>query len=198
MLNIYGGTSPPEQLLRHSLAFGAERTLEQDPAFAFRVIVDIASKALSPAINDPTTAVLAIDQIHRLLRSIGTRRLDSGFLRDASGELRLIYRTPKWDDFVRLGVSEIRMFGAGSLQVARRLRAMLDHLKQTLPPKRIPPLDEELKLLDRAVERNFPDPEDRRLAGVGDYQGIGSIALTNSDRANLSSQSQMSGEGEAV
>ena len=53
---------------------GQERTLEQDPAFAFRIIVDIASKGLSPAINDPTTAVLAVDQVHHLLRNVGSRR----------------------------------------------------------------------------------------------------------------------------
>ena len=45
------------------VAFGRSRTLEQDPAFAFRIMVDIASRALSPAINDPTTAVLALDQL---------------------------------------------------------------------------------------------------------------------------------------
>ena len=47
--------------------------MEQDPTFAFRIIVDIALKALSPAINDPTTAVIAIDQLHRLLRKAGNR-----------------------------------------------------------------------------------------------------------------------------
>ena len=49
--------------------------MEQDPLFGFRIIVDIALKALSPAINDPTTGVLALDQIHRLLRVVGKRRL---------------------------------------------------------------------------------------------------------------------------
>jgi uncharacterized membrane protein len=46
--------------------FGSERTMQQDPLFGFRILVDIAIKALSAAINDPTTAVLAIDQLHRL------------------------------------------------------------------------------------------------------------------------------------
>ena len=110
--------------------------MEQDPAFAFRIIVDVATKALSPAINDPTTAVLAIDQIHRLLRDVGRRHLDDERVRDASGAVRLIYRTPGWDDFVHLAITEIRHFGAGSIQVARRLRAMLDNLIQVLPPAR--------------------------------------------------------------
>ena len=73
---LYGGARAAEDgALRSAVAFGSERTLEQDPTFAFRIVVDIALKALSPAINDPTTAVLAIDQLHRLLRLVGMRHL---------------------------------------------------------------------------------------------------------------------------
>ena len=86
--------------------------MEQDPAFAFRILVDIANKGLSPAINDPTTAVLALDQIHHLLRNVGCRCLDDGRICDATGQIRLIYRTPDWEEFVRLAVTEIRLFGA--------------------------------------------------------------------------------------
>jgi Predicted membrane protein len=64
-----------ERKLRASVVLGDERTMEQDPLFGFRILVDIAIKALSKAINDPTTAVLAIDQLHRLLRSAGRRNL---------------------------------------------------------------------------------------------------------------------------
>ena len=96
-------------------------------------MVDIASKGLSPAINDPTTAVLAIDQIHHLLRNVGSRHLDDERVRDAAGRVRLVYRTPAWEDFVQLAVTEIRHFGGESIQIARRLRAMLENLIQTLP-----------------------------------------------------------------
>jgi len=92
--------------LWQSVAVGAERTLEQDPAFAFRILVDIASKGLSPGINDPTTAVLAIDQIHHLLRNVGGRRLDDERMRDTEGRLRLVYRTSDWKDIVYLAVTE--------------------------------------------------------------------------------------------
>jgi uncharacterized membrane protein len=109
LFQVYqGGEKLSEDSLRQSVAVGQERTLEQDPAFAFRIIVDITSKGLSPAINDPTTAVLAIDQIHHLLRTVGSRRLDDERVRDATGRLRLAYRTPDWEDFVRLAVTEIR------------------------------------------------------------------------------------------
>lgn len=159
--------------LRASLAFGTERTLEQDPAFAFRILVDVASKALSPAINDPTTAVLAIDQIHDLLRQVGLRRLGAGEVRDAAGHLRLLYRTPDWDDFVLLAVTEVRQYGSGSVQVARRLGAMLEDLVLALPRNRTAPLAEQLRLLRASIERSFQDPEDRVRAAVGDSQGIG-------------------------
>ena len=105
--------------LCQSVAVGQERTLEQDPTFAFRILVDIASKGLSPAINDPTTAVLALDQIHHLLRDVGSRRLDDERICDPAGRLRLIYRTPGWKDFVQLAVTEIRQFGGTSIQVDR-------------------------------------------------------------------------------
>lgn len=159
--------------LAKTVAFGAERTMEQDPAFAFRIMVDIASRALSPAVNDPTTAVLAIDQLHRDLLYLGRRQLSSGSVADASGTLRLVYPTPKWEDFVALAVNEIRLFGANSIQVARRLRAMLEHLAGVLPEPRVPPLREELAMLQRAVERSFPEEADRRRAHTGDLQGIG-------------------------
>jgi uncharacterized membrane protein len=174
LFRVYqGGQSLDEDGLRRAVALGAERTLEQDPAFALRVIVDIASKSLSPAINDPTTAVLAIDQLHHLLRLVGGRRLDDGRVRDAAGKLRLIYRTPNWEDFVLLAVTEIRQFGGTSMQVARRLRAMLENLMASLPPERTPLLRRELTLLQRTVERAFRDPEDRARADAGDLQGVG-------------------------
>jgi uncharacterized membrane protein len=150
-----------------------ERTLEQDPAFAFRIIVDIASKALSAAINDPTTAVLALDQIHNLLREVGRRRLDNGIVYDSTGQLRLVYRTPNWEDFVALAITEIRQFGASSMQVARRMRAMLDDLIPSLPAGRASVLRQELDLLRSTVDQRFTVPQDRSRAELPDFQGLG-------------------------
>ena len=173
LFRVHGGAGLPAKALKQSVALGVERTMEQDPMFAFRVIVDIASKGLSPAINDPTTAVLALDRLHHLLRHVGSRRLDDEKVRDASGRIRLLYHTPDWKDFVRLAVTEIRQFGGSSIQVARRLRAMLENLIETLPAERAEPLRQELKLLKKSAERFFQEPEDRALADVGDSQGVG-------------------------
>jgi len=165
-----------DEALRQCVAIGPERTMEQDPRFAFRIMVDIANKALSPAINDPTTAVLVLDQLHRLLLYVGQRDLEAGEARDGEGAIRLIYDTPNWPDYVLLAITEIRHYGAGSMQVARRLRAMLEQLMRVLPEQRREPLRRELELLQKSVERGFNDQIDREMAEVSDNQGVGGSA----------------------
>jgi uncharacterized membrane protein len=162
-----------ERRLRGAVAFGSERTIEQDSTFAFRVIVDIGIKALSKAINDPTTAVQAIDQLQRLLRDLGGREFGNGQVVDEGGLLRVLFPTPNWEDFVQLSFSEIRLYGAENFQVARRLRAMTDNLLKALPESRWPALLRERNLLDQAIERLYFLPEERALARVADAQGIG-------------------------
>jgi uncharacterized membrane protein len=162
-----------ERFLRAQVAFGRERTIEQDSTFAFRVIVDVAIKALSPAINDPTTAVIAIDQLQRLLRSVGRRDLRDEAMSDNQGRLRLIFHTPNWNDFVALTFSEIRMYGTTNLQVVRRLRSMIRDLLQNLPERRRELVHGELDLLDRSIERVYLLPEDLTRARIADSQGLG-------------------------
>jgi uncharacterized membrane protein len=174
LFSIYrGGESLNRDELRRSVVLGVERTIEQDPEFVFRIIVDIAIKALSPAINDPTTAVACIDQLHRLLRRIGQRNLGDGKLRDGQGTLRVTFPTPDWEDYVHLAVSEINHYGADSIQIVRRLRAMLTDLLEHLPEQRTPVIRERIELLDLSVMRNFIDPVERELAMLGDYKGLG-------------------------
>jgi uncharacterized membrane protein len=168
-----GGADLPDHLLRNSIAIGRERTFRQDPTFALRIIVDIAAKALSPAINDPTTAVLALDEIHHLLGTAGSRQLDDRAIRDAEGSYRLVHHAPNWADFVNLGVTEIRHYGSQSIQVTRKLRAMLENLIQRLSEDRAAPLRQELMLLKRSAVRAFAEPEDQALADVSDPQGVG-------------------------
>jgi uncharacterized membrane protein len=174
LFRLYGGAGAvDDHRLRAAVALGSERTLEQDPTFAFRILVDIAIKALSPAINDPTTAVLAIDQLHRLLRMVGLRHVSGDEYCDEDGEPRFIFRTPNWEDFVHLTCTEIRHCGAGSVQIMRRLRSMLENLMLTLPQHRHAELRQQLKLLDRTIEEQYIFPEDRELARLPDPQGLG-------------------------
>ncbi|HWJ19870.1 MAG TPA: DUF2254 family protein, partial [Geobacterales bacterium] len=174
LFNLYGGAhSIDEDTLRASVVFGSERTMDQDPTFAFRIVVDIALKALSPAINDPTTGVLAIDQLHRMLRQVGNRHLRTDEILDLCGQLRVVFRTPNWEDFVHLAFREIRACGSNNLQIVRRLRAMIENLVQTLPAHRHTALRSELDLLDREIAQNFLYPEDLALAHIADAQGLG-------------------------
>jgi uncharacterized membrane protein len=174
LFRLYGGASAmDDRQLQAAVALGSERTLEQDPTFAFRILVDIAIKALSPAINDPTTAVLAIDQLHRLLRLVGMRHVSREEICDEAGELRLVFLTPNWEDFVHLACTEIRHCGAGSIQITRRMRSMLENLMHTLPTHRHPELRKQLELLDRAIEGHYAFAEDRALARIPDPQGLG-------------------------
>jgi uncharacterized membrane protein len=180
---LYGGAGALEEgTLRATVAFGPERTLEQDPMFALRILVDIALKALSPAINDPTTAVLAIDQIHRLLKTVGRHRLHGSRVVDKAGRLRVVFPTPNWDDFVVMACSEIRACGAGSVQIARRLHAMLDDLLASLPAYRHAALAAERERLDHAIETLYPIPADRALARIPDSQGLGGSSRARSAR----------------
>jgi uncharacterized membrane protein len=171
---LYGDAARiDDETLRATVAFGPERTLEQDPMFAFRILVDIALKALSPAINDPTTAVLAMDQVHRLLRALGKRQLSGDVISDADGEPRVIFRTPNWNDFVHVACTEIRACGADNMQIARRLRAMLENLMSALPSHRREALERELDLLERTIVQVYALPEDLTLARIPDVQGLG-------------------------
>jgi len=171
---LYGGaTGIDDRKLREAVAFGPERTMEQDPLFSFRIMVDIALKALSPAINDPTTGTLAVDQIHRLLRVVGRRRLRGELLTDGLGQPHVIYHTPNWEDFIHLSCTEIRHCGASNVQIARRLRAMFDNLLVALPSHRHQALKDERDRLDQALKGLYPIPADLALASVPDPQGIG-------------------------
>lgn len=170
-------------LLRNAVAFGPERTMEQDPIFPFRIIVDIGLKALSPAINDPTTAVLALDQLHRLLRLVGGRHLRGETIRDEEGQHRVILRTPNWEDYVHVACIEIADCGASNVQIARRLRAMLENSIGWLPRHRHPALVQQLARLDRMLTSLYPNADDLMLARMADTQGLGGSSRTRTAAA---------------
>lgn len=160
--------SPPEVLA--FVGLNRERTMTQDAAFGFRQLVDIAEKALSPAVNDPTTAVQVLDRIHDLLRRVAVAPDPSGYHRDGTGRLRLVLPVARWDSLVALACDEIRFYGGGSHQVQRKMRAMLDDLGTVVDEARRAPLERQRRLLDAAAARHFPDDEDRAAALTGDFE----------------------------
>jgi uncharacterized membrane protein len=181
IFRVYGGRdSNDDAWLQRALAVGDERTMKQDPGFVFRLLADISSKALSPGVNDPTTSIQALDQIDLLLRDVGRRRLNTGAVRDDHGAIRLVRRVPSWQDFLSLALVETHQFGVGSVQVMRRMRALLEDLRETVPPYRRPAIDAELALVDAAAERSFPDIGDQQTAAASDRQGLGSTATDRS------------------
>jgi uncharacterized membrane protein len=133
--------------VRGAVGLGAERTFEQDAAFGIRQLVDIALRALSPGVNDPSTAVQALDRIHDLLRRLARRYFPSR-VRAVDGVVRLSIERPDWDDHVRLALEEIRLTGAGQVQVDRRLRTLLDDLISIAPDHRLAVLRLERDRLD--------------------------------------------------
>ena len=147
--------------------------IAQDPAFALRAIVDIALRALSPAVNDPTTAVQALDGLDVLLLDLARRDLDRRRIADEGGRLRLVYANPGWSELLDLALTEIRHYGTGSPQIPRRMRALLVGLSEQAPAMRRPALAGQLERLDRAVFAAYPDPVERAHAQVADRLGIG-------------------------
>jgi uncharacterized membrane protein len=175
ILRIVGGTGPiPEETLRRAIELGAERTFDQDPKYAIRLLVDIAIRALSPAVNDPSTAVQALNEIEDLLLRLGRRRLEIGTYRDAAGKPKFLLHYPSWEDFLRLGLDEIRFYGASSVQVMRRMKALLSELVSMLPEERALALQYWQARLQSTVEKTFSDREDILDASDEDRQGLGS------------------------
>jgi len=175
LLRVHGARALlVEEQLRKTIQLARERTFEQDPRYALRLLVDIAIRALSPAINDPTTAVQAIDQIEDLLRRLGRLALDAGCLTDRRGTLRVVFPTPSWEDYLSLGFDEIRHYGADSVQVMRRLRAALLGLEESVTEvERGNLVKGYLQQLDRTVRYSIQDAQEQLTALREDRQGLG-------------------------
>jgi uncharacterized membrane protein len=127
------GHPPPERELLACVDLGRARTLYQDPTFGIRQLVDVATQALSPAINQPTTAVLVIDRLHDLLLRIARLPTPTGLHVDAAGTVRLVEPTYSWDYLLHLAFAEIMALGITSPHVTRRLAAALADLAADVP-----------------------------------------------------------------
>jgi uncharacterized membrane protein len=158
-----------------SVILDRERSHQFEPAFGLRKLVDVAARSIySSPFQDPSTSVQAINAIHDILRRLAPREFPSGRHQDVHGQVRLVERVMSWEGYVRLAFDELRLVGAGSPQVARRLRAALEDLKTVAPPERRPALDRQLELLEDGVRRAFTDDVDVDAALIPDMQGIGS------------------------
>lgn len=174
LASVRGSVRPvPEGRIQKRIILGRDRTVDNEPTYALRLMVDIAIRALSPAINDPTTAVMALDQIEAVLRTLGRSKLDVGCCFDSSGAVRLVYEHPTWEDILLLALSEIQQYGRGSMQVQRRMGALLSDLTYRVPESRRGPVEHLLRRWEASVTRSFPVPDERRDAAAHDRQGLG-------------------------
>jgi uncharacterized membrane protein len=178
LVDIQGAVPPPDAAreIQAMVALGRERTIEQDPGFAIRVMVDVANRALSAAINDPTTAVQVLDYIEDLLLVIGRSDLsDAGVYRDPDGTSRIVLPARDWPGYLTLAVTEIRRYGADSVQVVRRLRALFLRLHEHVRPEHRAAVIEELGKLDASVRAHPGWGVDLDLALTADPQGLGGV-----------------------
>ncbi|MET8995786.1 DUF2254 domain-containing protein [Amycolatopsis sp. NPDC004169] len=176
LFRIHGTAAGPDHAqLAGYVVLAAERTHGDDPAYGFRKLVDIAERSIAQPFTDPTTAVMVIHRLHDGLRQLATRTFPTGRHHDDHGDVRLIERVLGWDGYVRLAFDELRLAGAASPQIPRRIFAALQDLKTVAPPERHPPLDRQVELLTAAVEHRFDGP-DRDAVLAPDVQGVGSGA----------------------
>ena len=124
-----------ERSFARTLGIARTRTMTQDISFGLRQLVDIAERALSPSMNDPTTAVQVLDEIHIILRALAVRRSISPYIADEDGQVRVVHQPPKFADLLDLAVDEILHYGKDGLQVPRKLRAMLQDVHVVARPE---------------------------------------------------------------
>jgi uncharacterized membrane protein len=173
-LRVHGGHSAPDPAhARRVVILARQRTIDQDPAFVLRMLVDIAIRALSPAVNDPTTAVQALDRIEGLLVELYRRAPGPMLILDTDGVAVGRVPAPTWTGYLELGLIEIRQYGSSSVQVSRRLHALYDHLVAEIDEAAQPRIELERRLLDEALAGFFPDPEEHAIVTRPDRLGLG-------------------------
>ena len=168
---VHHGDLHDREVTRFFLIRG-ERTFVQDPAFGFRQLVDTAIRALSPAVNDPTTGVQAIDRLSDLLAITGNRLDPTGLRVDSAGTVRIKRKLRDFDRLLVLSLTEVIRYGADAPQVVRRLRAMLDELESTLPQERHAAIARQRSVLDAAASAALPAPF-TAVASTADREGLG-------------------------
>ena len=172
-LEVHGGRPPSWGEVARCLELGAVRAFYQEARYGFRQLVDIAIRALSPAVNDPTTAVQVIERLQGLLNHIIDRPDPPSAYVDAAGDVRLIRVEPDWEQLVGLSFVEIIRYGADAPQVSRRLLAAFDDLEHRATRGRGAALSTLRTWLLREVEQRGDDLEIVQLGREPDDLGLG-------------------------
>lgn len=134
---VWGTAELDEELrqgLDRTLGIARTRTTIQDISFGVRQLVDIAERALSPGINDPTTAIQVLDEIHVILRELAVRRTISPYIVDESGEVRVVTQPPSFAGILDLALDEVIDY-ADNVQVPRKLEELLEDVGDVARPE---------------------------------------------------------------
>ena len=169
----HGRAAPDPALARRVFVLARQRTIDQDPAFAIRMLVDIAIRALSPAVNDPTTAVQSLDRIEALLVELAPRHPGPSFVVDAGGTPRGLVPGAALGRLRRARAGRDPPLRGDSPQIVRRLTALYDRLGEVADDGEQPRIELERRLLREAVARAFPDAEERAIVERPDRLGLG-------------------------
>lgn len=142
-------------------SFDSQRTIEQDAAFGVQQMVDVGLRALSPGINDQSTAILCIDRLSEVLVRVASRRIENPYRRDDGG-LRVIAIGPSFDDLVGLAFADLLEAGAGKPVVMERLLRSLERIGvATLNPARRTVLAAEAARVAECAGRTIAAPQRR-------------------------------------
>jgi uncharacterized membrane protein len=153
--DLHGGDASDAAVLA-GLVTGQERTFGQDPLFAFRLLADIGLRALSPAVNDPATAVQVLDTIESLLAPLASRDLDVADIADDAGAVTVVLALPSWDDYLRIALDDLIESGSRSPMVLLRARALLAGLADVAPPQRRSSITWRRQRAEELAAGNFP------------------------------------------
>jgi uncharacterized membrane protein len=168
--------------LRESVHVGPERTMLQDVPFGLRRLVDIGNKALSPAINDPYTAIQAVHHLAVLLCSLARRRLGDKLFRDGQGTLRVAVPFPQFDDYLRLGTAQIRRAGAKEPALTRSLiRLLADAGAAVTSEERRGACARHVRLVLGDAERETAQPADLEAVRADATAALGALEAGTGD-----------------
>ncbi len=153
--------APFSELLEKAVRIGFERTLEQDAAFGIRQLVDVACKALSPAVNDPYTAVQAIDHLSVIFCALAGRPIGDDVAAAPDGAAAVVVPGRRFADYLSTMCGLIRRYGASEPTVAVALLHLLDDCAESLiEPSRLTSIVEQVALIRDDAEREIPQPAD--------------------------------------
>jgi len=161
-----GGPMPDaptlQALLNQTVRIGFERTLEQDPALGIRQLVDMACKALSPAVNDPYTAVQAVDHLTVIFCKMAVRPLGDTITGDPELPALVIVPGRRFGDYLSTMCGLIRRYGSKEPTLSVALLGLLDNCAALLPVNspRWDDLDEQADLILADATREVAQPAD--------------------------------------